>query len=209
MEKQWSELHLFQADVWQAVENSSQAERTEYAGTLYIERGKALRLDYQRVMLGEVEESTSVSRVVNGASFEIEHVYLADTNYLLHIDKLARVMTKEVLAEAGLPPLLQALAGASEFRAETFRENYYIDEEIAEEEVYEQPTYQLRFRPKGPRKETLVEYRLWVSRENSLPVRMDVLGRDEQVRLGFFNLRTEVPLPENVFRITRPPGVAT
>jgi outer membrane lipoprotein-sorting protein len=107
------------------------------------------------------------------------------------------------LTEAGLPPILQALAGTQHFSAEEFDENYYI-KPVVEEAIRDMAAYQLRFTPKGPEKETLVEYDLWVDQERYYPLRLVVRSKEETIAVDFLNARAGQPLPENIFDVRVP-----
>lgn len=204
MEERWGQLTRFQADLEQSVQSESRDQERRYWGALYVLRGEMLRLDYQLQLPGGPRAATDVSAWVHSASFSPDHIYLADRDYLVHFDRPSRVVTKQYLAEAALPPIVQALGGARELRADEFRDNYYI-KPVEEGALDGQPTYLLRFTPKGQERESLVHYDLWLNAENYLPVRLRVSSVEEIVEIDFRRVRTEEPLPANIFDVRPPP----
>jgi len=204
IEDRWGQLERFQVDLRQSVRDLIREQERYYVGVLFVLRGDRLRLDYQLMKSDSPRAATAVSAWVASASFSPEDIYLADRDFLIHFDRAAKVAIKQYVAEAALPPIVQALAGTQDFRAEEFEEDYYI-KPVEEEQINEQNTYLLKFTPKGQEKETLVSYDLWVDQESYLPVRLRVRSRDEAVEIDFYSPRTEEPLPENIFDVRLPP----
>ncbi|HEQ60604.1 MAG TPA: outer membrane lipoprotein carrier protein LolA [Firmicutes bacterium] len=204
MEERWGQLTRFQADLEQSVQSEGRERERRYWGALYVLRGEMLRLDYQLQPPGGPRAATDVSVWVHSASFSPDHIYLADRDYLVHFDRPSRVVTKQYLSEAALPPIVQALGGTRQLRADEFRDNYYI-RPVEEGVVEGQPTYLLRFTPKGQERESLVHYDLWLNAESYLPVRLRVSSVEEIVEIEFRGVRTEEPLPANIFDVRLPP----
>lgn len=206
MEERWNNLQRYQVDLLQSVEEPVYGDVRYYAGALYINRGDKLRLDYQLLRAKEPPALAVVSEWVNSASFAPDDIYLADKEMMWHHDRRAQVVTMQFLDQSGLPTILQALAGMQMFRAEEFQRNYFI-RPVIEEEMNFQPSYLLRFAPKGEDRDLLSQYDLWVSQENYLPLRLRVVSHDEIVDVYLFNGRPDEPLPQNVFDIRVPDEV--
>lgn len=204
MEESWGRLERFQADLHQSVRDLVREQERRYAGALCVQRGEKLRLDYQLLSADAPGAATEAPAGIASASFTPDDIYLADREYLVHFDRAAQVVTRQYLAEAALPPIVQALAGSRQLQAEEFRENYFI-KPVEEGQLAGQPTYLLRFTPKGQEKESLVRYDLWVNEKSYFPVRLRVTSPEEVVEIDFSRFQTEAPLPENIFDVRMSP----
>lgn len=206
VEERWGQLERLQVDLWQSVENLNWEDTRHYAGALYIQYGEQLRLDYQLMNAGALRSATEAPAWIQSASFSPDDIFRADRDYLWHLDRRAQIVTRQYLSQSGLPPLIRMLAGAQQFQSEQFREEYDI-RPVEEEDLYGQPTYQIAFRPKGGQEQIQPYYWLWVHQETYLPVRLQVQSRDESIQVDFFHLRTDDPLPENIFDLRVPQDI--
>ena len=206
MDERWRKIQQFQAELSQAVEIKGASESSRYIGSLYIQRGSWLRLDFQLMSQERSEDIIGSESIEGFEPFQPDDIYLANPEFMIHYSPREKKVTRQYLWQSGLPPMLQALAGTGHFETEEFKRNY-DKKRVEEEDIQGQPTYLMNFVPKGEQAASLPTYQFWIHRETLLPVRLRVISREEEIDVEFKMCDVEKPLPENIFDIRFPEDV--
>lgn len=208
IDKEWSEIQTVEVDLWQKVRSLGEKDKEHYIGFLFADRGRILRLDYCSVTPEEIQQATDVSAFIRSATRVPDDIFLANMDILLHYDRSDSIVTKQYVWQSGLPPMIQALAGIEQFDSEQLREDYDL-KPVVEQSIRGHQTYRLTLLPVKERANVLPSYYLWVDQDSTVPIRLRVLSREEEVEVEFHDVRLNRELPENVFDVTFPPGTRT